>query len=193
MVLQSVVPTGMSVSSMVAEVVWLANTDAGCLADDSVPALGCHQHLAEAGRVRLMVVVQGARVVAVGVISGVAVALAFTRTLGSLLFGVKAVDALTFVGMSASMVAIGLLASYVPARRLKLSLAGLVRSVRQRAKLSQRALAERLGSSQSRVAKLEAGDVSVSLDLIVKAAFAAGARKSELAQVISRERRPAVP
>jgi DNA-binding XRE family transcriptional regulator len=76
---------------------------------------------------------------------------------------------------------------------LKLSLAGLVRSVRQRAKLSQRALAERLGSSQSRVAKLEAGDASVSLDLIVKAAFAAGARKSELAQVISRERRPAVP
>jgi len=72
---------------------------------------------AEAGRVRRMVVVQGARVVAVGVLIGVAVALAFTRTLGSLLFGVKAVDALTFVGMSASMVAIGLLASYVPARR----------------------------------------------------------------------------
>jgi len=72
---------------------------------------------AEAGRVRRMVVVQGARVVAIGVVIGVAVALAFTRPLGSLLFGVKAIDALTFVGMSASMVAIGLLASYVPARR----------------------------------------------------------------------------
>jgi len=72
---------------------------------------------AEAGRVRRMVVAQGARVVAVGVVIGVAASFAFTRTLGSLLFGVKAVDALTFVGMSASMVAIGLLASYVPARR----------------------------------------------------------------------------
>jgi len=72
---------------------------------------------AEAGRVRRMVVVQGARVVAVGVAIGVVTALAFTRTLGSLLFGVKAVDALTFVAMSASMIAIGLLASYVPARR----------------------------------------------------------------------------
>ena len=51
------------------------------------------------------------------VVIDVAVALAFTRTLGSLLFGVQAVDALTFVGMSASIVAIGLLASYVPARR----------------------------------------------------------------------------
>ena len=72
---------------------------------------------AEASRVRRMVVAQGARVVAIGVVIGVAVALAFTRTLGGLLFGVKAVDAVTFVAMSASMVAIGLLASYVPARR----------------------------------------------------------------------------
>jgi predicted permease len=72
---------------------------------------------AEAGRVRRMVVAQGARVVAAGVMVGVGVALAFTRALGSLLFGVKAVDATTFVTMSASMIAIGLLASYVPARR----------------------------------------------------------------------------
>jgi ABC-type antimicrobial peptide transport system permease subunit len=72
---------------------------------------------AEAGRVRRMVVVQGARVVTVGVAIGVASALAFTRALGGLLYGVKAVDAATFVGMSAAMVAIGLLASYVPARR----------------------------------------------------------------------------
>ena len=72
---------------------------------------------AEAGRVRRMVVAQGARVVAVGVVIGVAVALAFTRALGSLLFGVKAVDAPTFVAVSAFMVAIGLVASYLPARR----------------------------------------------------------------------------
>ena len=72
---------------------------------------------AEAARVRRMVVAQGARVVGAGVVIGIAVALAFTRALGGLLFGVKAVDAVTFVGMSATMVAIGLLASYVPARR----------------------------------------------------------------------------
>jgi len=72
---------------------------------------------AEAGAVRRMVVAQGARVVAVGVVFGVAVALASTRALGSLLFGVTAIDAPTFVGMSASMVLVGLLASYVPARR----------------------------------------------------------------------------
>jgi predicted permease len=72
---------------------------------------------AEAAMVRRMVVAQGARVVAIGVVIGVAVALGSTRALGSLLFGVKAVDALTFVGMSVSMIAIGLLASYVPARR----------------------------------------------------------------------------
>jgi putative ABC transport system permease protein len=62
-------------------------------------------------------VAQGARVVIAGVAIGVGVALAFTRALGSLLYGVKAVDAATFVAMSASMVGIGLLASYIPARR----------------------------------------------------------------------------
>jgi putative ABC transport system permease protein len=72
---------------------------------------------AEAGQVRRMVVVQGATVVALGVVIGVVVALVSTRALGSLLFGVAAVDVATFVGMSASMIAVGLLASYVPARR----------------------------------------------------------------------------
>lgn len=72
---------------------------------------------AQAAQVRRMVVAQGARVVAVGVAIGVVGALASTRALGSLLFGVGAVDPVTFVGMSASMVAVGLLASYVPARR----------------------------------------------------------------------------
>lgn len=74
---------------------------------------------------------------------------------------------------------------------LKLSLGTLVRSVRKRAKLSQQGLAGRLHSSQSRVAKLEAGDASVSLDLIVKAAFAAGAKKSDLANAIVKRKRVA--
>ncbi len=72
---------------------------------------------AEAGQVRRMVVAQGARVVGIGVAIGVVVALLSTRALDSLLFGVPAVDAATFIGMSASMIAVGLLASYMPARR----------------------------------------------------------------------------
>jgi predicted lysophospholipase L1 biosynthesis ABC-type transport system permease subunit len=72
---------------------------------------------AEARRVRGMVVAQGVRVVLIGVAIGVLAALVTTRALGSLLFGVQAVDLATFLGMSATMVVIGLLASYVPARR----------------------------------------------------------------------------
>jgi len=72
---------------------------------------------AEAGQVRRMVVVQGARVVALGVVIGIGVALASTRALDSLLFGVAPLDIGTFIGMSASMLGIALLASYMPARR----------------------------------------------------------------------------
>jgi len=72
---------------------------------------------AEAGQVRRMVVAQGTRVVAAGVAVGILAALLTARALGSLLFGVAAVDAGTYVGMSAFMLAVGLLASYVPARR----------------------------------------------------------------------------
>ena len=72
---------------------------------------------AEAGRVRRMVVWQGATVVGIGIAIGFAIALASTRALGSLLFGVTSLDPITFVGVSASMVVIGLMASYVPAHR----------------------------------------------------------------------------
>ena len=72
---------------------------------------------ARAEQVRRMVVAQGTRVVVVGVVIGVAAALGVTRALGTLLFGVAAIDAPTFVGMSALMIGIGLLASYLPARR----------------------------------------------------------------------------
>jgi predicted permease len=72
---------------------------------------------ARAEQVRLMVVAQGARVVAIGVVIGVAVAFASTRALGSLLFGIEAIDVPTFAAMSAAMLGIGLLASYLPARR----------------------------------------------------------------------------
>jgi ribosome-binding protein aMBF1 (putative translation factor) len=63
---------------------------------------------------------------------------------------------------------------------LKLSLTSALKQARQKRRISQSDLAQRLGSSQSRVAKIEAGDSSVSLDLIVKALFAAGATRREL-------------
>jgi hypothetical protein len=72
---------------------------------------------AKAEQVRRMVVAQGARVVGAGIIIGIAVALAATRALSSLLFGVTANNISTFAGMSLSMILVGLLASYLPARR----------------------------------------------------------------------------
>jgi predicted permease len=72
---------------------------------------------ARAGQVLRMVVVQGVRVVGVGVAIGTLVALACTRFLASLLFGVAPLDWITFVAMAAAMVAVGVLASYLPARR----------------------------------------------------------------------------
>jgi ABC-type antimicrobial peptide transport system permease subunit len=72
---------------------------------------------ATAREVRTMVVGQGARVVMAGVVIGVVAALLSTRALRTLLFNVAAVDVTTFIGMSLTMVAIGLLACYVPARR----------------------------------------------------------------------------
>jgi putative ABC transport system permease protein len=72
---------------------------------------------ASAQAVRRMVVTQGARVVGLGIATGVLAALAATRTLGSLLFGVAAIDVPTYAAMSTLMLAIGLTASYVPARR----------------------------------------------------------------------------
>jgi predicted permease len=72
---------------------------------------------ARKGQVRRMVVSQGARVVVVGIVVGLAVALASTRALGGLLYGVEPFDATIFLAMSVSMVLIGLLASYLPALR----------------------------------------------------------------------------
>ena len=72
---------------------------------------------AQAAQVRAMVVAQGAWVVGAGILVGVVAALAATRALSSLLFGVRALDPLTFVATSVGMVAVGWLASYLPARR----------------------------------------------------------------------------
>jgi DNA-binding XRE family transcriptional regulator len=55
----------------------------------------------------------------------------------------------------------------------KLSLGDAVRTVRRRRRLTQAGLAKLMGSSQSRVAKVENRDPEVSLDLQLKAIFAA--------------------
>jgi predicted permease len=64
-----------------------------------------------------LVVRQGARLVALGLLIGVPAALALTRLLRGALYGVSPGDPATFVGMTMLLSAVALLASYVPARR----------------------------------------------------------------------------
>jgi len=73
-------------------------------------------------------------------------------------------------------------AAYV---ELKLTLSKHLLEYRREKKLTQEQLAQRLKSSQSRIAKMEAGDPSVSLDLLVRSLLALGASKRHLAQMIS--------
>lgn len=72
---------------------------------------------AQVGGVRRMVVAQGARVVGVGVVIGLAIAAFSTQALGALLFGVQARDLTVFAGTAVAIMVIGLAASYLPARR----------------------------------------------------------------------------
>lgn len=67
---------------------------------------------------------------------------------------------------------------------LKLALAAGVRRFREKRGLTQTALAEQLGSSQSRIAKMEAGDRSVTLDLMIRSLLAIGAAPGEIAKLI---------
>jgi len=68
---------------------------------------------------------------------------------------------------------------------MKLALSSRLRKTRERRHLSQNDLAERMGSSQSRIAKMEAGDPSVSLDLLVHGLLAAGASRREIASALT--------
>ncbi len=70
---------------------------------------------------------------------------------------------------------------------LKLALGDAVRALRRRSRLSQHELAQRMGSSQSRVAKVEAHDPEVSLDLQLRAVFAAHpAARSDFRRLLRR-------
>ena len=67
---------------------------------------------------------------------------------------------------------------------LKIKLSADLRKLRKEQKLTQIELARILKSSQSRVAKLEAGDPSVSLDLIIRSLLALGKSNKEIARSI---------
>lgn len=69
---------------------------------------------------------------------------------------------------------------------IKLALATKLKKVRLRSKLTQTQLAVMMESSQSRVAKMEAGDATVSLELLVEALLAAGASRREIASALAR-------
>ncbi|MCI0663571.1 MAG: FtsX-like permease family protein, partial [Acidobacteria bacterium] len=64
-----------------------------------------------------LIIRQGMRMVLIGMALGLVGAIALTRMLASLLLGVGATDPLTFVGVAGLLVAIALLACFVPARR----------------------------------------------------------------------------
>ena len=68
---------------------------------------------------------------------------------------------------------------------LKLSLSSSLRKRRLKENLSQIELAKMVKSSQSRVAKMEAGDPTVSIDLLVKSLLALGVSRKDLAKAIS--------
>ena len=72
---------------------------------------------------------------------------------------------------------------------MKLALSRSLRDRRTKQGLSQVQLAERFQSSQSRVAKMEAGDPSVSMGLLVSSLLLLGASSADLAKAISGEGR----
>jgi predicted XRE-type DNA-binding protein len=71
----------------------------------------------------------------------------------------------------------------------KLALAQSVRARRTAQDMSQAALAKVLGSSQSRVAKIEAADATVSIDLLLRTLFALGAKPRDVAEVLQKRAR----
>ena len=68
---------------------------------------------------------------------------------------------------------------------MKLALSKFLKERRIKKRISQVAFAAKIDSSQSRVAKMETGDPSVSIDLLMKSILALGASNKEVARVIS--------
>ncbi len=68
---------------------------------------------------------------------------------------------------------------------MKLALSEALKEARTKRKLSQAQLAALIESSQSRVAKMEAGDASVSIDLLVKSLLALGVPRKQVARALA--------
>ena len=77
-------------------------------------------------------------------------------------------------------------ASYV---EMKLSLSDGLKRRRASEGVTQANLAKKIGSSQSRIAKAEASDPSVSVDLLMRALLATGATLADLGRMITGRRR----
>ena len=69
--------------------------------------------------------------------------------------------------------------------KMRTALAKELRAQRRKRKISQARLAQQVGSSQSRVAKMEAGDPTVSLDLLVKTLMVTGSTGRRIGKVIA--------
>jgi ribosome-binding protein aMBF1 (putative translation factor) len=67
---------------------------------------------------------------------------------------------------------------------MKLALAANVRTLRQQKKITQQELAKRIGSSQSRIAKMEVADGSVSMEMFVRSLAALGASRSQIGKIV---------
>ena len=78
---------------------------------------------------------------------------------------------------------LGLSAADMEFIETKLAASRLLKATRLKQKLTQEAAAARLHTSQSRLAKMEAGDASVSLDLLFKSHFSLGVSRKRLAEV----------
>jgi len=70
---------------------------------------------------------------------------------------------------------------------MRLVLARSLKARRSSLGLTQRELAERLGSSQSRIAKMESADASVSIDLFIPSFLKLGATRHELGRVLGQK------
>ena len=72
---------------------------------------------ARAGDVRTLFLRQGLRLIVTGIALGIVISLALTRVMSALLFGVSPMDPTTYATMSLTLTTVGLVASYLPARR----------------------------------------------------------------------------
>lgn len=94
--------------------------------------------------------------------------------------GWKVGDAKDFLGLDAAE------SEFV---EIKLGLAQRLRELREQHSWTQADLAGRIGSSQSRVAKMEAADSTVSVDLLIRSLLTAGADRKDVGRAVGSRRR----